>query len=151
MVFMEEKACTGCGVSYPISMFNKKGSGRSTRCKKCVAEYYRNYYHGSEERKAYVKRATKANAEKNKYKYLANKYNSTEEHIKSLFDANDGLCAICKVNAAEHLDHDHTTNVPRGYLCRGCNHGLGNFRDNVEYLASAIKYLNSVTSDIPSL
>lgn len=49
-------------------------------------------------------------------------------------------CAICKAPAT-HLDHDHATGKLRGPLCRSCNHGLGNFRDNPEFLAAAIQYL----------
>lgn len=38
----------------------------------------------------------------------------------------DGRCAICGV-ARVHLvdDHDHSTGMTRGYLCRGCNVGEG--------------------------
>lgn len=48
---------------------------------------------------------------------------------------------ICNVNVSEHIDHDHTTGKIRGTLCRGCNHGLGNFCDNPQLLIAAAKYL----------
>lgn len=52
-------------------------------------------------------------------------------------------CAICGENKTEILcvDHDHKTGVIRGVLCKKCNLGLGMFRDNPEYLATAIEYL----------
>jgi hypothetical protein len=31
----------------------------------------------------------------------------------------------------------------RGLLCHNCNKGLGNFRDNIEFLESAVSYLKS--------
>jgi len=55
-------------------------------------------------------------------------------------------CAICGVvfdanRHKRHWDHDHVTGKFRGWLCRMCNHGLGQFRDNVEVMLKAIKYL----------
>lgn len=39
-------------------------------------------------------------------------------------------------------DHCHNKNIPRGILCRQCNLLLGNAKDEVVILASAINYLN---------
>ena len=39
------------------------------------------------------------------------------------------------------LDHDHTTNKFRGWLCLNCNRNLGMFGDDVETLKRAIDYL----------
>ena len=58
---METKACTKCLKQYPLEHFNKKGSGRATRCKTCVAEYYRNYYHSNPKRKEYLLKKSKEN------------------------------------------------------------------------------------------
>jgi hypothetical protein len=33
----------------------------------------------------------------------------------------DGRCAICGITPAPVQDHDHSTGMVRGYLCRGCN------------------------------
>lgn len=40
-----------------------------------------------------------------------------------------------------HIDHDHITGNVRGYLCRYCNHALGNAKDSVERLRMLIAYL----------
>ena len=40
------------------------------------------------------------------------------------------------------IDHDHKTNTFRGWLCHGCNMGLGAFFDDPEILKKAIDYLN---------
>ena len=61
-------------------------------------------------------------------------------------DAQGWRCAICAneltlTKAGCHVDHDHSDGRVRGLLCRGCNHLLGNARDDVDVLASAIRYL----------
>jgi hypothetical protein len=39
------------------------------------------------------------------------------------------------------MDHDHELKTFRGWLCRKCNLGCGNFKDNPELLEKAAKYL----------
>lgn len=59
-------------------------------------------------------------------------------------------CGICGTlsngNREFHIDHDHSCcrgcdKCVRGLLCGGCNHGLGNFRDRIDIMESAISYL----------
>jgi hypothetical protein len=73
----------------------------------------------------------------------------SDEAIQEIFDAQDHKCKICKMKADLHnelcVDHCHKTGKVRGLLCRQCNTGLGNFRDNTELLKSAIKYLGKRT------
>jgi len=54
-----------------------------------------------------------------------------------------GSCESCgdPFTTTPHVDHDHATGVVRGYLCLGCNTGLGNFKDDPERLYAAIQYL----------
>jgi len=67
-----------------------------------------------------------------------------------------GVCAICKkpetVTRKSPLngelivrefcaDHDHVTGKFRGLLCQRCNNGLGNFKDDLDNLREAIRYL----------
>lgn len=40
-----------------------------------------------------------------------------------------------------HLDHDHLTGKFRGWICRACNHMLGNAKDSIDTLKKAIKFL----------
>jgi hypothetical protein len=62
-------------------------------------------------------------------------------------------CSICDGSLRNkdvrhiHVDHCHTTNKVRGILCSYCNHGLGNFRDNINYLNKAVEYLNHHNND----
>jgi hypothetical protein len=39
------------------------------------------------------------------------------------------------------LDHDHRTGRPRAWICDSCNTGIGRFKDDIELLYKAIKYL----------
>lgn len=67
-----------------------------------------------------------------------------------MFEAQNGLCAICGepeigsqngVVMRLAIDHCKKTNKIRELLCANCNRGLGMFGENIEILASAIKYL----------
>lgn len=57
------------------------------------------------------------------------------------------VCPICKkasipgVTANLVIDHDHDTGNARAWICDSCNTGLGRFKDNVDFLKEAIKYL----------
>jgi hypothetical protein len=65
--------------------------------------------------------------------------------IKSeILSTQNGLCKICGADLLVEeacLDHCHKTGLIRGYLCNGCNSGLGQFKESVETLNSAISYL----------
>ena len=39
------------------------------------------------------------------------------------------------------LDHDHKTGKARTWICDSCNTGIGRFKDDIELLRNAIKYL----------
>lgn len=56
-------------------------------------------------------------------------------------------CPICKkrtiagVTSKIVLEHDHRTGKAGGWICDSCNTGLGRFKDDVNLLKSAIKFL----------
>ncbi|MET0422112.1 MAG: endonuclease VII domain-containing protein [Acidimicrobiia bacterium] len=54
-----------------------------------------------------------------------------------------GVCAICGRPDPEHVDHSHETGVVRGILCFNCNGGLGQLRDEIDSLRSAVEYLEA--------
>jgi len=57
------------------------------------------------------------------------------------------VCPICKkasipnVTAKLVIDHNHETGNAREWICDSCNTGLGRFKDNIELMNEAIKYL----------
>ena len=50
-------------------------------------------------------------------------------------------CACCGKVKKLHLDHDHSTDEFRGFICQSCNHGLGHLGDNIEGIRRALAYL----------
>lgn len=68
-------------------------------------------------------------------------YKMSIDDIKKLLHKKS--CEICQqpIIRKGHIDHCHVTGKVRGRLCPKCNHGLGNFRDDIKTLRSAIRYL----------
>lgn len=70
-----------------------------------------------------------------------------ERSAAALREKQRGRCAICRVHEAYAprkrlaVDHDHRTGAIRGLLCGNCNAGLGQFKDDPDLLAAAIRYL----------
>lgn len=94
---------------------------------------------------AYAKEYRGKYSEELSYIYLR-KYGITSDEYNELFESQQGRCAICGGHQTEfkkrlHVDHDHDTGQVRGLLCGTCNTGLGMFRDNIDLLDKAIKYL----------
>ena len=78
------------------------------------------------------------------------KYGLTDRTWRELVDRHDSRCAICgkheRFPSALAVDHCHGSGRVRGLLCRRCNTGLGQFRDNPELLAKAMAYLRARSS-----
>lgn len=97
------------------------------------------------------KRATKAERHA---KYVARTYSLAPREYETLYVGQGGVCAICTraTGATRKLsvDHDHKCcsggvscgYCVRGLLCRPCNDLLGHARDDWQFFARAIKYLN---------
>lgn len=52
-----------------------------------------------------------------------------------------GECDLCLKKGKVVWDHDHDTGHFRGWLCHGCNTGLGKFGDSIEQLERVVRYL----------
>jgi len=80
-------------------------------------------------------------------------YGISVEEYDALLARQKGKCAICreKPSPGETLcvDHCHVTGKIRGLLCRGCNCGLGNFRDDPRRMQAGIAYLEASRADKP--
>lgn len=92
------------------------------------------------------KRWNANNKEKKKSIIMKNEYGITLEEYNLMFEAQGGKCKICGVHQTQikkplHIDHCHSKLHVRGLLCQHCNSGLGFFRDNIEVMQLAIKYL----------
>jgi len=78
--------------------------------------------------------------------HLKRKYGMTLEGYDRMFEAQNGVCAIClEVRPDDrtlHVDHDHETGVIRGLLCFRCNNALGDLREDVDLFQAAANYLD---------
>jgi hypothetical protein len=90
--------------------------------------------------------------EQHKSAILKRLFGITLEDYNIMLESQNGVCAICgkpeflidnRTNTLRALavDHDHKTEKVRGLLCNRCNKSLGGFKDNINNLLSAIKYL----------
>jgi len=83
--------------------------------------------------------------------HYLNNYNIKFQDFLELLDFQGGLCPICKEDLIEGskgsekpcLDHNHKTGEVRGIIHSRCNIALGYFRDNIEALEGAVKYLKN--------
>lgn len=93
--------------------------------------------------------------EKQKHQYKVNKkanareknlriYGLTSELETQIIAKQGGGCAICGNWSSKGrlaIDHNHITGKFRGFLCDGCNRGLGQLGDTIENLRKALTYL----------
>lgn len=102
----------------------------------------------SEYKKKTAKEWREANPKGHWASHLKNRYGLTLTDYQQLVKRQGNKCAICFSKKPGgrgrwHVDHDHASGKVRGLLCQHCNLGLGHFRDNPLFLASAIDYLKA--------
>ena len=129
------KTCFNCKVEKPVSEFYKSNvKYYQTECKLCNRERKQRWH------KTEAGKISSANTK------LKKRFGITIEEYNKMYDAQDGKCLICEAtesvfNHRLAVDHCHTSGKIRGLLCKACNVGLGNFKDNKSYLQKAIAYL----------
>ena len=67
---------------------------------------------------------------------------------KPLAQFNCPICDNIVLAKDAKLDHCHTSGNIRGYLCNGCNTSLGSFKESIEVLKKAIKWLQLDNNDV---
>jgi hypothetical protein len=99
---------------------------------------------------AYQKRHQPKIAVRRKGYFLKRKFGISEDAWNKRFRDQERKCAICKTSdfgkKGPQTDHCHSTGKVRGILCAPCNRALGVFKDNIELLQTAIKYLAEAKS-----
>lgn len=85
-----------------------------------------------------------------KFKRKLRKLNKApNKTYESMLKSQNNKCKICGSTDPGHnsesfcIDHCHSAGHIRGLLCHSCNLGLGNFKDNIDSLQKAIKYLTN--------
>lgn len=80
-----------------------------------------------------------------RFRMVARKHGLTADQLQSMLENQRGRCAACGdelVSSREtHVDHDHTTGAVRAILCRGCNHAVGNMKDDPMRAEKLVIYL----------
>lgn len=84
--------------------------------------------------------------EYSKASYIKFAYGITMAEFHKLQNDQNLSCAICGKKQSTlvkklHIDHCHKTKKVRGLLCFNCNSAIGHFKDDVNLLKLAIKYL----------
>ncbi len=121
--------CVSCKENLPLEKFNahrNRLNGKSERCIECTRNY----------------------------RYLRT-YGITLSEYNEMLAKQNGTCAICKCSPGKNrlaVDHCHSysgnrKDSIRALLCRGCNTGLGAFRESQESLTNAIEYLKTHAKD----
>ncbi len=128
------KLCVGCNQEKPRDAFyvrKNRTNGLESRCKECYKIYKINYRNNNKE-------VIRAQNKRRNPGWDIDRYN---EYV----ELQGNRCAICGTDEPGLsdwcCDHCHTEDKARGLLCVQCNAGLGYFKDNPEFLQSAIDYL----------
>lgn len=132
--------CTTCKEYLPVTLFSPnpdKARGYQYTCNPCRKDARKEKDHlNGPDSKHY-----------RKFKHLSVKYGLSKEGYMEMLKEQAHRCRICGLDEVDmldtklHVDHNHSTGLIRGLLCRACNHGVGNFKDSPELLAKAIDYL----------
>ena len=142
-----ERTCKSCRKLKHIDDFPKpylvdNGKGektkvrRATWCRECTNRFQREYNEKRNAARTFTVGGVKKNARK-----LWENYKLTEQQYIDMYNLQGGVCAICRENEADVVDHCHANGHVRGLLCHHCNILLGAARDNVDTLFLAADYL----------
>ncbi len=144
------KKCCKCEIEKDESEFSKnvtRKDGLKEACKPCMRAYKIQW------RKDNHERYSKLHREGGRRRRLKT-FGLTLEQFYLMHDNQKGKCKICDMEIARepqsdgpgrnpaHIDHNHNTGKVRGLLCKNCNPGLGQFKDNIDLLEKAILYLS---------
>lgn len=138
------QVCTKCREKKDIEHFAKDRKSFHGKCKDCFNREKR-------ENPRIVLQSRKAN--------LRVCYGLTLDEYNAMYNEQGGVCKICGGVSSDGtslaVDHDHSVDFEwkflssqekrkyiRGLLCRDCNTGVAMFKDDIDKINKAIKYLN---------
>jgi len=147
---MELKECNKCMERKTLSAFyfRKDRQQYLPKCKACTLEDRRKGWDYSEAGKASRAKydaSPKGKATRKKYEQTVKcKLYRIKKNYGLVLDNLPAICDVCGVTR-EHaricVDHCHSTNRARGFLCQNCNVALGYANDNEQILQGLINYL----------
>lgn len=130
------KKCPKCGEIKDETQWNFREKAHltlSTYCKSCDTV-----------RKTLAARKRFSNPEnrqKENHRQRLWKYGLTQEQYTKMMKDCNSSCEICGSMDELVIDHCHDSNKVRGILCWSCNVALGHFKDSLNKIKKAVKYL----------
>jgi hypothetical protein len=160
------RTCSKCGQEKPLDsayawQYKAKGV-RQGRCKECFASLmkerqktpelraHRRAYHHANKEKRNAQRRSNYDPRRSKHSHLKLKYGISIEEYEALLEAQNGVCAVCgqpETARNQHgvkslaVDHCHKQNKVRALLCAACNVAIGHIREDPEYAARLLDYV----------
>lgn len=139
-----------------VKIYLRKGRNYpQIKCNKCTYNYTKISRNRCRERVRISDNAHYARTRKRHLELMRiRKFGVNAEQFNEMLKNQNNICAICKKpetviwksrNEIKPLciDHCHKTGKVRGLLCAKCNAAIGQFKDSIESLASAIEYLKA--------
>lgn len=148
--------CSKCEIEKAANQFGpdkRATNGKQSSCRACYREWHNGNYdrNRSNLRKEWRDRYRR-NPSKFKEKQLKVNYGIDMTDYNTMFSAQQGRCAICKIHQSElrhslFVDHNHETNKVRGLLCPKCNSAIGFIKEDLEIIKSMECYLRVHNGD----
>jgi hypothetical protein len=140
-----KKQCTKCKETKSVSEFTKHSkikSGIRPTCKTCNNSRNRRYYIENQEKITAWQRAFNKTEHRKRYQRKWENARQRRLQDEAATRPRPFLCEGCgQPHRKIVYDHDHQTGLFRGWLCNGCNRGIGFFGDNPQVLRALANYL----------
>jgi hypothetical protein len=156
------KKCSKCkeekeGNDSNFYKHSQSKDGLDSWCKKCKKFWLNKYYVKNKEKiNKQGREYWKKNHEKVRLQYINRLYKLNKEQFDLLISKQNNSCAICKdifteekYGCVDHIKEDNKI-IIRGLLCRSCNVGLGNFKENLKIVKNASLYMEKTPEFIIS-
>ncbi len=150
-----KRTCKICNYTKCLSSFYSEGrdSRKGHRCKECILKRCKAVYSENKEAiKAQRKQYRDNNPEKMRDARYKADFNISLAEYNEMVAQQSNKCAICeqyettfnRVGSVMKLavDHNHTTGVVRGLLCKRCNITIGTVEEDTELLNKMVNYIN---------
>lgn len=129
--------CPTCDQELPLEAFPPSYRGKpGNPCRKCHQRRVRAWKQAN---------PRPTNTESNRGAHYKNRYGVSVEEVDKMLQRQHYRCLGCDADfnvVVPTVDHNHTTGVVRGMLCRRCNTGLGFLQENKLTLRRLMAYLD---------
>lgn len=134
------KTCRVCEEALPVEHYHNKQHGKYGKDSICKVCSKKKTYAYRQSEMSVLSKYTIARKSR-----LKSKYGLTLEDYEKLFEAQNGVCAICEKREQQNkllaVDHNHRTGAIRGLLCSLCNTAIGKLGDDPDLVKRALDYL----------